>query len=143
VTLRIALVSCVKSKRAERSAAKELYTSQLFRGLRAYAETNADAWYVLSAEYGLLHPEAMVEPYDGTLNRMLKPERVAWAERVETQLRTTLQPGAEVILLAGARYREGLEPFLVANGFAVTIPFKGLGLGKQLQKLKELNRDLQ
>ncbi len=51
----VALVSCVKSKRAVASPARELYVSPLFKGMRAYAETRADAWYILSAEHGVLH----------------------------------------------------------------------------------------
>jgi hypothetical protein len=137
-TPRVALVSCVKAKRASASAARDLYTSQLFRGLRSYAEANSDAWYILSAEHGLLHPERTVAPYERTLNRMLKPERVAWAERVQQQLLDALPAGAEVTLLAGMRYRENLEPFLRASGFSVRVPFAGLQIGKQLQRLKEL-----
>jgi hypothetical protein len=49
-----------------------------------------------------------------------------------------LPSGAEVILLAGARYREDLEPFLRTEGFDVTVPLRGLGVGKQLQLLKQL-----
>ena len=38
-------------------------------------------------------------------------ERRAWAERVQHQLRERLPPSAEVIILAGAHYREGIETF--------------------------------
>jgi hypothetical protein len=53
-TTRVALVSCVKAKRTSAAPASDLYTSQLFRALRGYAIGHADAWYVLSAEHGLL-----------------------------------------------------------------------------------------
>jgi hypothetical protein len=43
--------------------------------------------------------------------------------------------GAEVILLAGSRYREGVDLFLRQHGFSVSIPMEGLGIGKQLQWL--------
>jgi hypothetical protein len=135
VGTRIALVSCVKSKRAVASPARELYTSQLFRGLRAYAEAHADAWYILSAEHGVLRPDDVIAPYEKTLTKMLKPDRVAWAGRVQTQLLAILPPGADVILLAGSRYREGIEFFLHQHGFSVSIPMEGLGIGKQLQWL--------
>src|SRR5690606_13413659 len=52
----IALVSCVSSKEPHAAPARDLYTSALFRKARAYAERNADAWYILSAKYGLVDP---------------------------------------------------------------------------------------
>ena len=137
MTTRVALVSCVKAKRTSAAPASDLYTSQLFRALRAYAIAHADAWYVLSAEHGLLRPDQLVAPYERTLNAMPKHDRVAWAERVQQQLLEVLPMGAAVILLAGVRYREGLVPFLREHGFAISVPLEGLGIGKQLQKLKQ------
>lgn len=137
---RIALVSCVKGKRTTPVPAQDLYLSHLFAGLRRYAETNADAWYILSAEHGLLRPEQTVAPYERTLNSMAKRDRVAWAGRVKKQLLDVLPARATVILLAGARYREGIETFLREKGFSVLVPFEGLTIGKQLQRLKQLSR---
>jgi hypothetical protein len=134
---RVALVSCVKSKRTSASPACELYTSALFRGLRRYAEANAEAWYILSAEHGLLSPSDVVAPYEKSLLRMPRPERDEWARRVRQQLLTVLPAHADVLLLAGARYREGIEQFLKDQGCRVTVPMAGLGIGKQLKWLKE------
>jgi hypothetical protein len=114
--------------------------SELFRGLRRFAEARADTWYILSAEHGLLHPDQVVAPYERTLNNMHKPERLAWAARVQRQLVDVLPPSAQVILLAGARYRENIEPFLRSNGYEVSVPLEGLALGKQLQYLKAIAR---
>jgi cytoplasmic iron level regulating protein YaaA (DUF328/UPF0246 family) len=133
----VALVSCVKAKRAASSPARDLYSSPLFRGLRAYAERRADMWFILSAEYGVVHPDEVIEPYEKTLNKMSKRDRVAWAERVERQLLEVLPIGAEVILLAGSRYREGIEPFLRDQGFDVSVPLEGLGIGHQLRWLNQ------
>lgn len=132
---RIALVSCVKSKRETAVAARDLYTSQLFRGLRAYAESHADAWYILSAKHGLVRPDDSIAPYEHTLTTMAKQDRAAWVRRVQLQLLDALPSGAEVILLAGSRYREGIEGFLRQHGFAVSIPLAGLGIGQQLRWL--------
>jgi len=136
--IRIALVSCVKAKRTSASAARDLYTSPLFRGLRGYAEANATDWYILSAEHGLLRPDQIVAPYERTLNKMSKGDRVAWAKGVQTQLLEVLPDGAEVILLAGVRYREGVSAFLRERGFSVSVPLDGLTMGRQLQRLKTL-----
>ena len=138
---RVALVSCVKLKSLSPAPARDLYTSALFRGLRRFAESRTDAWYVLSAEHGVLRPETVVAPYDKTLNRMPKIERLAWADRVGRQLLELLPAGAEISLLAGRRYREYVEPFLREHALSVEVPFEGMGLGKQLRRLNEFVRE--
>lgn len=133
--MRVALVSCVKSKQTRPAPARDLYTSALFRGLRAFAERSADRWYILSAEHGLVDPTQVLEPYERTLNRMPRKDRDAWASKVRGQLAEVLPIGAEVIVLAGQRYREDLVPFLRDRGHPVSIPLEGLPFGKQLQFL--------
>jgi cytoplasmic iron level regulating protein YaaA (DUF328/UPF0246 family) len=133
---RIALVSCVKSKQSSPAPAGELYISPLFKGLRAYAKANADEWYILSARYGLLAPQQVVEPYEMTLNNMPKVERQAWGARVRQQLREVLPSHTTMVLLAGARYREEIEPFLREQGHLVEIPLLGLPMGRQQSWLK-------
>ncbi len=134
---RVALVSCVKLKMASAAPARDLYVSSLFRGMRAFAEANADTWYILSAQHGVLRPDQVTAPYERTLNKMRKPERTAWALRVQKTLCEILPAQAEVILLAGMRYREDVEPFLRDRGYSVTVPMDGLGFGNQLKWLKQ------
>jgi hypothetical protein len=85
----------------------------------------------------LLTPEQMVAPYERTLNRMPKLERTRWAERVQGELLEVVPVGAEIIVLAGERYRADLIPFLRAHGFAIFIPVEGLSFGRQLSALKD------
>ncbi len=135
---RVALVSCVKHKRGEASPARDLYLSPLFCGLRRYAESQSDAWYILSAEYGVVAPDQVVAPYDRALNTMGRKERLSWAQRVQRQLAELIAPGMQVIVLAGNRYRQDLVPFLQARGCLVTVPFAGLKIGEQLHRLKAM-----
>jgi hypothetical protein len=137
----VALVSCVKAKRSVSSPARDLYTSALFRAMRRYAEAQADAWFILSAEHGLVHPEQVLDPYERTLNKMTTAERRVWAQRVQQSLLTELPAPSNVVILAGLRYREFVVPFLREHGFLVTIPLAGLRLGHQLQRLKALTRN--
>jgi hypothetical protein len=135
---RVALVSCVKHKRDEASPARDLYLSPLFRGLRQYAESYSDAWFILSAEHGVVAPDQVVTPYDRTLKTMGRKERLSWAQRVQRQLVELIAPGTQVIILAGNRYRQDLVPFLQARGCVVTVPFAGLKIGEQLHRLKAM-----
>ena len=79
---RLFLISCVKTKGAMPAAAMDLYTSNWFRKARACVETTGCPWRILSAQYGLIHPEEEIEPYEKTLNTMRVEERRAWAGRV-------------------------------------------------------------
>jgi hypothetical protein len=128
----------VKSKRTSAAPAGDLYISPLFRALRAYAIANADKWYILSAEHGLLRPDQVVAPYEKTLNTMPKRNRIDWAAGVQRQLLESIPSGAEIVMLAGERYRHDLVPFLRHHKFRVEIPLEGLPLGMQLQRLKQL-----
>ena len=68
---KIVLISCVSQKRTQRSKAKDLYVSVLFKKNLAYARRlNPDAIYILSAKYCLLDLETEIDPYNLTLNTM-------------------------------------------------------------------------
>ena len=129
------LVSCVKTKRDTRAAAKDLYVSAWFRKARALVEKTGDPWRILSAEHGLLHPDEEVRPYERTLNAMRVKERRAWAEGVLAHIETCLDGVDTVVFLAGQRYREFLEPALRNRGLAVSVPMIGLTQGRQMQWL--------
>ncbi|MGM8930211.1 DUF6884 domain-containing protein [Salinicola halophyticus] len=135
--MKIALVSCVKTKQPVPAPAGELYTSNLFRSLRAYARRQADCWYVLSAEHGLLAPETVIAPYERTLNRMPIADRRAWADRVCHSLSEAIPSDASILMLAGERYRENLMPWLAARGHTVEVPLAGKRLGHQLSWLRD------
>jgi hypothetical protein len=68
---KIVLISCVSQKRTQRSKAKDLYVSVLFKKNLAYARRlNPYAIYILSAKYCLLDLETEIDPYNLTLNTM-------------------------------------------------------------------------
>jgi hypothetical protein len=115
--------------------AQDLYVSDLFSKARAYAESNAATWYILSAKFGAIHPQTVIHPYDLTLDTMGADERDAWAVRVLAQLDDVLQSGDTALFLAGKRYREGLIAALKQRGVHVEVPMAGLPIGSQLQWL--------
>jgi cytoplasmic iron level regulating protein YaaA (DUF328/UPF0246 family) len=132
----VALISCVKSKRLEKSEAEILYTSTLFKSNLAYAKKiGSDEIYILSALHGLLKLDDKIEPYEKTLNKMLKADREEWSKKVVSQLEELhIIENTNFTILAGVKYREYILPHL--NEYS--IPFKGLRFGEQLSKLKEL-----
>jgi cytoplasmic iron level regulating protein YaaA (DUF328/UPF0246 family) len=134
---KVALVACVKSKRAQPAPAADLYQSAWFRKARAYAKEEADAWYILSAKYGVVSPNEVIEPYDESLYDFSAGERREWAAGVMETLRELITAEDEVIILAGLRYREHLEEGLRQFAARVSVPMEGLGIGEQLRFLNE------
>ncbi len=125
--MRIALVACCGQKLDRAAPDSELYISPLFKKAAAYART-FKGWYIISAKYGLVRPDAVVEPYDCTLLKMRKTDRLAWGRKVLEQMIGEGIARAEFVALAGAKYTEPL----VRAGLSVETPIKGLGIGKQL-----------
>ena len=81
--MRIALISCSKAKKNEPCPAHELYSpSDLFSLSYQYAKQNADKIYILSAKYGLVAEDRILEPYDQTLNDMRRQQQLSWANSV-------------------------------------------------------------
>ena len=126
------LISCVKTKGPRHAAAMDLYTSNWFRKARACVETTGCPWRILSAQYGLVHPEKEIGPYEETLNTMRSEERRAWADCVLAALKPCLGGVGTVVFLAGRPYRQFLEPKLRERGLAVRVPMCGLRYGEQL-----------
>jgi hypothetical protein len=128
-------VSCVSQKLDKPAAAQDLYVSSLFSKARSYVESKDAPWWILSAKYGLVAPKDVIAPYDQTLNHMAIADRRRWADKVVTQLAEQPTKPRRVVLLAGARYREFLEPKLKAMGIEVLVPMEGLRIGEQLNWL--------
>jgi hypothetical protein len=125
-------VSCVGQKLSTRAKAKNLYQSAWFLKARAYVETQQCPWFILSAKYGLIHPDDLIEPYEKTLNTMPRDARMGWAGKVFEQTLEWVALPAHITILAGKRYREYLMPSLITIGYIVDVPMDGLGIGEQL-----------
>lgn len=132
MTRKIAFVSSVSKQAEERQPATDLYTSDWFKKASHYGEKVSDKWYILSARHGILEPQEEIAPYDETLNNMSADQRRAWARDVARELEEVLQPGDQVILLAGKRYREFLlEPIRIL-GCDLKIPMEGMQKEEQI-----------
>jgi len=130
-------VSCVSRKASAPAPAKDLYVSDWFLKAHAYVEFTGAPWFILSAKYGLVPPDQVIAPYELTLNKMPVADRRRWAEKVFDQLAKQTQKPERILMLAGARYREFLEPGLTAMGVQVDVPMQGLRIGEQLSWLNQ------
>jgi hypothetical protein len=131
----VGLVGCVKSKRSQAAPARDLYSSPLFRGRRAWVEGTCDRWFVLSAKHGLVEPDRVLAPYDETLTDLPRAARRAWSSRVVQALEDILGglSGVVIELHAGSAYLDnGLAAGLSDRGAVLEHPVKGLSFGQQL-----------
>jgi hypothetical protein len=137
VSAPVFLIACSKAKADRSCRARDLYRGDLFRKSVAYAEAEGARWYILSARYGLLHPDAFADPYELTLAELTQLERLQWGERVAHKL-----PTAPLVFLAGKLYREAVlaSPHMNHTRASCTAPLAGLGIGQQKRRLLELVR---
>ena len=123
------LLGCVASKQDQPAPAGELYTSTLWWKRRRYAEASGKPWIILSAEYGVIEPDAVIAPYDRYMESQPRAYRNEWskaaAEAVIERCRD-LGTGA-VEIHAGKAYIEfGLEQRLKDAGIEVVRPLRHL-----------------
>ena len=130
----VVLVGCVKSKHGTAAAARELYDSPLFFKRRAYAESHADRWFVLSAEHGLVRPDTVIAPYDLALADQSSAYRTAWGEWVTARLQLELGDLSDRSLEvhAGGAYADALQAPMARHGARLRMPLEGLRFGEQL-----------
>ena len=124
------LLSCGKGKLGQRAEAGKMYTGDLFTKSLRYAEKklNPDKLFILSAKYGLLRLDEVIEPYDITLNDMGVAAKRHWADKVLRQLRThTDIDNDHFVFLVGRNYRD----FLISHIVHYSVPMKGLRIGEQ------------
>lgn len=132
----IVLVACSKKKLNYLEQAKNLYQGHLFKLARRYAEQVGDEWYILSAKWGLVHPDQILEPYNVTLSDYPPLRRALWGFMVRSQLKfhAPVPFSNRLIVLAGKQYRVQI---LLPLDYHVEVPLDGLGIGQQMSWLKE------
>ena len=120
---KIALIACVKEKKSEPCAAREMYISPSFKAWMNYAESwGANKIYILSGKYGLLELEEKIAPYDINLNMATSEERKSWSLGVIQKLSNkTLLTEDHFLVLANSIYSEYLIPHLKYHSIPLDI----------------------
>jgi hypothetical protein len=132
-TKRVLLVGCSQTKAPTAAPAGELFRGPGFRKASEYARRSGESWFVLSAKYGLLHPDDVVGPYDVHLGTQSAEYRAVWGEWVVAQLDARLPLGGVVIEThASEAYCAPLADPLDRAGAVLQTPLAGLGQGQRL-----------
>lgn len=132
----IVLVGCGAAKQTTACRAKEMYTGSLFRAAREYAERRGAEWRILSARYGLTHPERRIKPYNQKL--WSGTERMHWGLIAASSLCYELKLGHafDVEVFAGETYADPVCHFLEAWGVQCKQPLRKMPLGQRLAWFK-------
>ena len=87
--------------------AKEMYQGMMFRKVREYAESMRFDYVIISAKYGLLFPDELVEGYEKVLRSKADIESLQPA--VEDRLNEIIDQYDQIVVIAGMTYRMVLE----------------------------------
>lgn len=135
--VRVGLVGCAKTKRAEASPARHLYKSPLFAAALAHAERSCDETFVVSAAHGLVPLDETLQPYDRSLRELPKKERLAWGSRVADSVRARF-PSLPllVLVLSGLEYAQPILSGAHRYGWGFETPLAKKSIGQRLAWLK-------
>jgi cytoplasmic iron level regulating protein YaaA (DUF328/UPF0246 family) len=107
----LVITECSKKKLGYTSSikapAKQMYQGRLFKAVKNYCEKMGFDYLIISAKYGLLHPDDVIEGYDMVLKTKRDIERIR--PQVEEKLKPTLEKYEKIIVIAGKLYREVLK----------------------------------
>ena len=134
----VVLLEASAEQAGVRSAAKDLYTSELFAAGRHYAQSHAADWWILSPTHGLLHPDTVIDPHnDAPFGQLSAESRRSWAKAVHSRLLAYRHlPGfrTSITFLAAPLFGEYLIPWFTLDGrdpSAVEMPLAGRHLSEQ------------
>ena len=141
----IFLISCTARKQEYRCKVEEMYQqSTLFKASFQYAlsrvEDKESQIFILSAKHGLISLSKVINPYDMTIKKFNKKERVEWGEKVFEQMGKLFDiQNTHIIFLAGSSYMEPLKLHLDRYNceYSNPIPVENRALGKRIKWLRE------
>lgn len=134
--MKVGLLSCTSMKQSHRCKASEMYQkSPRFALAYQYAKKTCEVVYILSAKYGLIHENTIIEPYNETLNEKTDRERMNWAQNVLFDLKKVQSlKDDEFLIIAGMKYCQFLLPAI----HHYERPLAGVSLGNWVPVLQKL-----
>ncbi|MBI4937777.1 MAG: hypothetical protein HY846_06100 [Nitrosomonadales bacterium] len=72
---------------------------------------------------------------------MSETERAEWSSKVHARLVPLISPSANIIFLAGEKYRSHLQKFFSQDGRLTSAPMSELGIGRQVSWLQKLIKE--
>ena len=141
----IVFIGCGKKKASITCEAKNMYKGNYFLTCLKYARTltNEDNIYILSAKYGVLKLNDIINPYNLTLNNATKEQYKEWIIKVLKQFKQlNICRSTKVTFLCGKNYyKELLSYFKPIYVYTPLEMYKGMGyqisfMKKEIMKSK-------
>jgi len=133
------IIGCGDKKREGRHPAVDLYCGPLYTSRLGYARAFGGPHAILSGLYGLIEPDRVVPAYDFALAERTPAARDHWA-KTAAGIALHRAEGRHIVLLAAGEYLRVLE-YLPAD--RVTVPARGLAIGKARAELARMTREEQ
>jgi hypothetical protein len=119
----------------------KLYTGPLFNDRLRVARMFGGPHWIVSAFHGIRRPDYRSGWYERQLpTRKLDPMLLWYNAIVCRTLIEDTEPGDRLIVLASAPYVNGWRHDLECAGRVVDTPLKGLGIGAQRKRCRELRQ---
>lgn len=128
------IISCCKEKRDCQTQASDLYISPLFKKSIVLARRLEARVKILSAKYGLMSEDLIVEPYDLVIAELDEDASKVWGDNLSSAISEIGPEIDDIYLLSGKMYSE----VFIKNALdskRVHEPLKGLSIGNRLKFL--------
>lgn len=132
--LQIAFIGCSLKKRNSPCRAEEMYQGDFFKKALFYCKKKYDKVFILSAKYGLLELDTLIEPYDMTLTKFTTLQKKRWAFNVKKQL-TEKKIEGSFFFYCSRDYHMYLEGEKVLEGIG-RIGFQSKWITNKVKKLQ-------
>lgn len=129
------IVGCGKKKAPGKVEARDKYTSPYATVKARFAETIGDSWSILSAKYGIIEPDRVIDDYDVTASDV---DDVAFRSLVSNTTSVIPDDTTHLIVCAGRDYTDPIRHLLRGQANDVEYFFDGTsGMGDQMRKMNE------
>lgn len=142
----LVIISCVKEKVWKKCPsmgavkASDAYISNYFRAQKRFALATQCDWMILSAKYGFLFPDELIENYDITFKRKPYISNDILSQQVKVK---QLQKYSRIIVIGGESYRDRVQKAFNDVNCQLIFPVTGQrGNQAPIKKINELTTRL-
>ena len=133
----VLLVSCGKRKSDTICQAQEMYNSERFMLSKKLIKQLGHEWLIVSAKYGLLHPEKTIKPYDLYIGSFNNEKRKEWLQDIMVMLKK-YDIETRFVVCADNEYSKLLSNGLDKIKLSCIYPFLGMTYEKQVDYLRNI-----
>lgn len=137
----LVITNCSKKKLQSPTVAQNLYQGLFFRNVKTFSKRMQFDLCIISAKYGLLNSDEIIEPYDKTIKS--KKDILELKENVSGKFDKLLNEYDKIIFIMAKNYLEIFKSYLDNSKIICAIDHRGSGgflqLTSKLKKIKKLD----